>query len=422
MSSTTNIISTNDRQFTCNLESCAFNPVKLHQTFGALELEGSFLDIDNIRANISDVSSAVTKAVKDFTQWVLMKESEFELKYMSHEVPGDLSLFNRINVVILRLRRSKNLLNAWYSNFHSLVSEAISRLTQYSEALTMLRSNSINITSFTQNSLSLAKQNISKVKSIQKSMKILLRSEIRLKTLMVRIQSEIEAFFNGYININGQLLNLNQFEELIGSLTNDSSPLVNIQNNLANIINSNTQSLKYDSSNPKPIHIPDSTTTNCTLNSCTSESTVDEIVERLRNIRNYILYTETTKPRIQNIAKIVDKLVKSDDPRYTEIQALFDDIRSKTPNNVINYYRSRVRDYDMIYYNLQMLERLLKNIDPEDLIYKDALEKIYNEMNAEAKNYADRDISGDDDDGDDDDGGMDDERDGLRMDLSESFA
>lgn len=385
----TGAVTYNDRIFTCTLQSCGeSNPMSRLQ--GAITINAQFLDVDQIRQNIYDISAQVGQAVGDFKSWLNTRESEFETKFLLREINSNLTLFNRLNIAIARLRQHNNTLNQWYTNFQNLVSLAIDYLSTYSEAIALIKSFTLNPTigGLQPSPVVLAKQHLSKSKSIQRQMNVALMAEARLKTVMIQLQTQVESFYRGTIKVNDRVLDLKEIGKLIGDLMGSESPLERVQSSLSNVINSSQTTFDIKSSDVSTVKPPSDSflqRLSKTVDRTTRNDVTGDILKKLRTLNNTILYTDNTKPMIESFLELAEKEVFETDPRYAEVRTLIASIRGNDPATVIRKYRASVRDTDRIYLQLTRLRVIIQNLDPNDQIYRDILQSIYDEMYREAK-------------------------------------
>lgn len=377
----------NDRIFTCTLQSCGeSNPMSRLQ--GAITINAQFLDVDQIRQNIYDISAQVGQAVGDFKSWLNTRESDFETKFLLREINSNLTLFNRLNIAIARLRQHNNTLNQWYTNFQNLVSLAIDYLSTYSEATALIKSFTLNPTigGLQPSPVVLAKQHLSKSKSIQRQMNVALMAEARLKTVMIQLQTQVESFYRGTIKVNDRVLDLKEIGKLIGDLMGSESPLERVQANLSNVINSSQTTFDIKSSDVSAVKPPnDSFLQRLSKTVNANRDVTADIAKKLRTLNNTVLYTDNTKPTIEAFLELAEKEVLETDPRYAEVRSLITSIRGNDPATVIRKYRSSVRDTDRIYLLLTRLRVIMQNLDPNDQIYREIFQSIYDEMYREAK-------------------------------------
>lgn len=380
-------VTNNDRIFTCTLQSCGeTNPLSRLQ--GAITINAQFLDVDQIRQNIYDISAQVGEAVGDFKSWLNTRESEFETKFLLREINSNLTLFNRLNIAIARLRQHNNTLNQWYTNFQNLVSLAIDYLSTYSEATALIKSFTLNPTigGLQPSPVVLAKQHLSKSKSIQRQMNVALMAEARLKTVMIQLQTQVESFYRGTIKVNDRVLDLKEVGKLIGDLMGSESPLERVQANLSNVINSSQTTFDIKSSDVSAVKPPgDSFLQRLTKSVNANRDVTADIVKKLRILNNTVLYTDNTKATIEAFLELAEKEVLETDPRYAEVRSLITSIRGNDPATVVRKYRASVRDTDRIYLLLTRLRVIMQNLDPNDQIYREIFQSIYDEMYREAK-------------------------------------
>lgn len=385
-------VTSNDRNFTCTARSCADNALQIQDTVGLIDLNASFLDVDAIRANLSGILGSVSEAVRDIFEWVERLESEFSLRYAANEITNDVSLFNRINVAIIKLKRSRGMLDTWLHNMHELVLETNDLVNNYGIAVATLRAGSSALSvDFIQSAAELAKRNISKSRSVQKQMRQLLKLDNSIKTNIIKIRSQVESFSSGFVKVDNKLLNLKEFERVVTSLSGTDSPLKVIQIRLAQEINSQRQTFTLESKQPDEVNVPLS---DCLNGMCSSPSRedLDKLIARLRSVRDSVLYTDNTKPQIDQISEIALKLVGDDSEQRDQVNTLLDEIKRRTPARTIEYYRMRVRETNGQFLRLNNLKRIIDNLNPGDVSYAPILQDIYDEMSKEVA----RSISGDD--------------------------
>lgn len=382
-------ITENDRKFACGGGSCGanayreINGLSLRTSIGPIDLDAEFLDTELIRNNLSTLISAVSEAVSNVFAWINRMEQEFAIKYAANEIVSDISLFNQINVVIVKIKRFKSALNIWLSDFHNVVLDTSDLVNNYNIQSSFLRSESIGSTSnVVQNAIVAAKQNVGKSRSLGKKIKQLLKLDSNIRNNLVELRSLTESFYTGSIRVNDKLVNFREFEQAVRSLSSNDSPLAQIQSALANEINSNRQSLILKSTQPPAVNPPD---TNCVYGDCNLEAgemskmKIEKLVERLTAISERVLYTETTKPYLDSVIESVMELAKNSD-RLTQIVMLCRRIQNNTPENVIHNLRINARNPNALFTRMANVKKIIENLKGADRQYAPTLQEIYDEM------------------------------------------
>lgn len=366
-------ITSNDQSFNCG-GACSNG---INENIGLVNLNAKFLNIEEIRDNLTQLISSVSEAVTDVFRWVDFLESDFAIRYTANEITNDISLFNQINVAIVKIKRLKGMLDSWLNEFHRTILDTSELLNDYGIAMSILRSDALSSTlNIGQTAVALAKNNLSKSRSINKQIKKILKIDNTIKTNLIKIRSMIESFYTGSIKVGDKILNFKEFERIIKGLTNTDTPLKQIQARLATDINSQNKTFQIDSVQPAPINVP---ANNEIYGITIEEENVDRTIEQLRKIQSFTLYTDNTKAQIDRIAEQASVIYKSN-PRFPIIQRIFDEIRSQTPAKVIDYYRMNVRNDQGRFLRLENLKRLMDNLHASDIIYRPILKSIYDEM------------------------------------------
>lgn len=402
---TSEFITTNDRSFACGVgASCANDFARdsslgIRNVIGHIDLDARFLDTNAIRDNLTALISAVSEAIADILSWVDRAEHEFAIKYAANEIVGDVSLFNQINVVLLKIKRLRSSLNAWLSGFHQTVLDTSELINEYNIATSTLHSESVvSSASLLQNAVSLAKQNIGKSRSLGKKIKQILKLDSAIKNQLVKLQSMAESFYTGSIRVNDKLINLRDFEQTILSLSGNQSPLAQIQAKLAQEINSHRESLSINSVQPQRIVTPEE---NCVYGMCDtreiSEMNVERLVERLKRISVRMLYTEHTRKQLDQVIDSAIEITKHSD-RLLEITQLCQRIKNNTPSKVIDYYKLNVRNPNGKFARLSNLKQLIENLFDSDSAYAPILQDIYDEMSQDVETEIQNTNGNDDDD------------------------
>lgn len=403
----TTTVTSNDRVFTCTLDSCQNEFRRSTPGFGgvgggSISIRACFLDVDRLRENLYTAMNRVGAELAQFRGWLNRREQEFELKFLAGggSATTDQTTFNKVNVTLSRLRKQMDLLTRWYSEFQERVANALDTLGSYTETMSMLRTFAPTETSggLPPNPIVLARRNITRAKAIQRQTNLLARTETRLNTMMMGIQRQLDSFSQGIVRVNGRNVNLPEMGNLIGQLSGDGSPLERVQLMIANANNSLKQVYTVGterSGDGLAIRVAEQPHFRQLLPG--SDATMDDLLNYLRTLSVSALYTDNTKSSLEAaIAYVRDRALKDRLPSRDEngvptgntvpnpatlaaVDRYASRIRGSLPGRVIERYRAATRDRQGIYLRLSRLHELIRNVQPGDEIYKRELQDIYDE-------------------------------------------
>nr|WOJ45361.1 hypothetical protein [Apis mellifera nudivirus] len=399
------IITNNDRQFECPLSSSSATPLSATATTAAaLSLDAKVLDTDEIRASLDNIASTLANSVGEYKSWLESREAEFELRYLANDFSRDIALFNRLNGVVSRVRQARKRLNGWYSHMQELLANALDQLGTYSESVAVVQSYSqpdittVNAGIAFASPLAQAKRNVSKIRSMQKHLNTLAITESRLKTSLINLRTQMEAFSRGVIRNDGKLLDLVEVGKLVNELMGGDTPLLRVQQQLANTINLTKTNVQVSTASLNAPPVPQMTSFLENLERG-NVSEANHIIERLRTMSETTLYTDNTRENIESIAKLAQTRINDQDvERRHELDILLTKIRNNTPNSVLNRYSQQARREDGVFLRVQNLNLIIANLHPLDRdLYETAFREIYRETYAEAQRSIDNQVNFNDD-------------------------
>lgn len=403
------VITQNDREFACDDHASSVSTRRGIVDGGsgdAAALNATVIDVDALRDSLYEMSASLTDAVGEYKRWLESKESDFELRFLTEDISHDISMFNRLNGVVSRLRQARKRVQGWYSYMQELLITALDQLTTYSESVAIIRNaERPDITSGTiggitfDSPLTQAKRNVSKIRSVQRHINTLTLAETRLKNTVATFRTQMESFSRGVVKYDRKLIDLVELGKAVDELTGEGTPLERVQQRLAKIINTTRPEIRLREVQPDDsLRGPDPNTyvddflfsvKRDDENATTTEgdSSSSSVLEKLRALSENTLYTDNTRENIESIIRIAKSRIRDDDTvRRDELERLADAIRGNTPTRVISRYRMQARKTMGIYLRLEQLNLIIKNLQPQDReLYEGTLREIYDETFREAQ-------------------------------------
>lgn len=386
MDGSLNTITSNDRRYTCTSNNCSL----LQPDYGVKDLFSINFVVLNTQVLIEQLSMLkenARQAVNGYMTWLDNLEAEVELKRNLNEIKPTMTLFNRLDVLIPKVLRGRKNLNAWHTNFLNVSSQLQDYIRQYtnvSSQITELAQQAQLQTSLPVNMVRVAKRNLSKSKSIERQTTKVLSLETQIRNTSRTLLFSLNDLAAGIINLPGASpFNVNTLAAAFAELNTDNTPLQRIQNNLADIINSTP--INY-SLNTRPIEqLNDPTTISGLLARLNNESfDGDKIMKALAHFKDSYLYTDHTREALDAIFKYIT-INGSNSPQYAAMVALIEDTKKNLPSTVIEELRTRSTSNENIYVTIKRITDILDNLDPSDVVYRDALVKIHGEAVQRAK-------------------------------------
>lgn len=407
------VVTSNDREFDCETtdERCYSSAARSDDgrpfAGNVVAMDARVLDTDALRADLDRMAVTLASSVDEYKRWLESRESEFELRYLANDFTRDISLFNRLNGVVSRVRQARKRLNGWYSRMQELLANALDQLGTYSESVAVIQSYAQpDFTNFGVagggisflSPLAQAKRNVSKVRSVQRHLNTLALTESRLKTTVITLRTQLEMFSRGVVRHDGKLLDLAEVGKLVSELMGGDTPLLRVQQQLADTINATRASVRVTS-------VPPGAPFNSDIGGGSGgeggrfsaagggadANEADAILERLRAIAETTLYTNSTQQNIEGIARLAHARINEHDTvRRGQLDELLSEIRSNTPIAVINRYGQQARRSDGVFLRVKQLNLLIANLQPADReLYEAQLREIYDETYEEAQRTVD---------------------------------
>lgn len=378
VNSQSGVITSNDRRFTCTSNFCSiFN--RNEPTSDVFKLNFTLFNTDTILSEIDILTESAKQAINAYISWIDNLEMQVELKRSANEIKPTMALFNRLDSLIPRVVRGRKILNAWHMNFMQDVSDLSDLVLQYTDAsarITELNNQSQSNFGLAVNTVTVAKQNISKSKSIDRQITKILSLDSKIRNLTRVLNFSLKELAIGIIKLpDNSNFNINLLVEGFKELNTHASPLQRIQQKLSEIINSTPRDYNLQTA---PLMTVDQTSNLNELTARLNENrlTADEIISKLDSLKFTRLYTDNTKNDLESIIRYVETNW-STTPEFAKMQPLINDIRNNTPQNVIMAMRVASATDNNIYLTINRLSNILDNLDVQDDIYRNELYKLY---------------------------------------------
>lgn len=404
-------ITTNDRRFTCDASKCNLDSSATIQDYSFLSANNHFnlnleiFNVESIQAYIDNVLSQVTMIRDAYMDWLTQKEIAIEDKVSIRNVPTNQTLFNKLNILIPKLVQGKKLFSQWFSDFHLMVLDIAENLQSYSEAQSKIESLFVASTSASGldlNIVTVAKQNQSKSKSIQKQITRLMAMDSKIRLSIKKLQYKMRELYDGVLRVGDKTLRLKELGASIDELSGGESPLVRVQNMLANIINTTQETFTLKTNKVAQLNIPDAQKLMNTLQSGERVSE-EEILNYLTDMANYRLYTtESEKVLVPAFTAITKNHANS--PRFPEMQQKINEIKRNEPHVIISNLRSDINENRDIYLIIHRIENIQKNLTGADItVYGNDLKELYDLATTQARQNIRQELNENNDGYDDDD-------------------
>lgn len=375
-------ITGNDRNFTCGFGSCGtydpFNYQPLAQS-DLLNLDFTLLNIPTLRENLDQVTSNVQRVYSELHNWIVDMEREFELKVRVGTVIQNQTLFNRLSMVIPKISQAKKAIDAWLRDFQNTVMDLSVLMQTYDEAAAKIKSLYVTTTTvmgIPQDIVKVAKQNMSKSKAIQRQMNILLTKDAQIRSVLQDITFRIKELAVGMLRYgaanNTRTLNLNSVVSSMNELGESDSPLVQIQTEMSNLINSTPINLNMNTAEVPLTQPQDITKPTVNVSEPANEQYV---MDRIAHLKNSLLFTPST----MTVVEALDRHIRSRLQTSTNFQAMIDSIRSirndNAPNVLLEDLRRKAAQEENIYLTIDKTRSILANLKQQDRLYEGKLKE-----------------------------------------------
>lgn len=352
-----------------------------------IKIDATFIDVAELENKLDEVSRRIDVRIDDYKTWLREQEALFEAKYYMEHISVDNNLFNRVNNVIGRLKQGLKILNRWYTMMRNTYAEINDVLFKYKTEKNALEANIDDYScdsGMSINAIAAARKKEARSKSIAKQITRIRASQTELERLIMIYQAELSAFERNNIRINNSSLDMLQLSKEIESLSDNSSPLVRVQEDLAARINSilirhtlNTNDATLNRFSAVNLNFQNLPRSDDYVNT-------DQLVQFLDKIKNSYVYTNNTRARIE---KILDYAVNAAQGSENEdvVLKLRNDIRNNTPDRVIEYLQTLTRG-NTVYECMSKGENFINNLTAKDAeIYKPLFQRLLNECRNNAQ-------------------------------------
>lgn len=347
---------------------------------GLIHLDFTILNAPLLLADLDSVMGVVKELYESYLQWLHKLEYEFLIRVETGEIAMDVRLFNRIAGVIPRMKRANKLLRTWYANFLNSCNNLSDMLLQYQKVCIQLKS--LDSTTheggtgiMKPNIIALAKANLSRSKAIQRARTRIMSLDTKIRAAMQEISFLIRDLKAGILRLNQDndrvVFNLNEVTEALAELSQTNSPLVQIYEKLATVINKTPIDSVLHSDELKRLNaneMPHQFLAEMSSNSITAQ----DLIKRLDDLLLRKMYTTTTAESIEKIEDFIQKTFQKS-ANYQKLMRGITKLRENVPRKVITDLRTRATDTQDILTTIQRIDSLLDNLDVNDEIYRNQL-------------------------------------------------
>nr|AKH40332.1 hypothetical protein [Kallithea virus] len=400
-------ITSNDRRFTCGLTTC--EGISFNNDFGGFRnaidgkdsrnifnLDFSFMNIELLRQNLDIIGNEVKNVIDSFRQWLHDMEADFEMRVTLGDVDLDAQLFTRLNAIIPKIEQSKRSLDAWYSEFQDSTIDLTESFANYTNIASRIETSYlaesfVNGSGLPENIVTIAKQNQTKSRFIQRQTTKLLASDVRIRSQMQNISFKTTELSTGILRYGDRKeLNLNTLAQAFEMLGQTDSPLVRVQKQLSYLINSSP--LNYNLTTA-PVNLLPSVNKPYTMKMEDPRKNEEYILERMRGILNTTLYTAATAKNIDAINTYIDSVYRNS-PRYAEMKKLYNEIvSSNVPHILIESLAQQATEPENIYLLAFRVHKIITALRPQDAIFRLRLDEIASTINRTIQNQLKREQS-----------------------------
>lgn len=387
-------INQNDRQFRCGFGTCevaapTVQPIINQQDL--FNLDFVLFDIDQLRANLTHVSAEVTTAYNNILQWFNDLEQSVALKVQTGDIDMNITLFNELSLIIPKFTLGKKAVNSWYNDYTDMVTELSDLFSEYSNFSAKIQSLSTQNTligGIKENVITLAKQNLSKSKAIQRTITKILAVDAKIRSTLQLITFKLSELTSGILRYGARserkILNLREMANVISSVGKSDSPLANIQAQLSKVINATPLNFTLRTRPPELLPDVDYNPNNIfTTNAMTS----DEVLEKLNAFKETTLYTASSKNAVETLRTYVDNQFKNDEIQHGIMISIIDRIKTENvPNLFLATLRAKANKVDNIYLTIDIIRRTLEKLTDQDEIYRAGLNDILETAITTARN------------------------------------
>lgn len=366
----------------------------LDTTDNIFQLDFVVFNIPLLLADLDNVMAAVKELYDAYLQAFHKLEDEFRIRVETGEIPMDIRLFNRIPSVAQKMKRANKILRTWYSKFLNVSNDLSDLLLQYQKNVNQLQSLEATTTSggtgiMQPNVVTLAKANMSRSKSIQRLRTRLMSLDTKIRAAQQEISFLIRDLKAGVLRLDsdsgGGLFDFKELADAMSDLGQTNSPLVQIHERLASIINKTPIVATLNSAPPRRLIVD--TNASSFLSELTGGSNkmhARDLVKRLNELVNRKFYTPKSQTSIESIETYIqENFAKA--PEYPDLLQAIKLLRENTPSNVIVSLRTKANDTANIWETIQRTKSILENLEIDDEIYRDKLTDILEMANKTAK-------------------------------------
>lgn len=368
----TGIIS-NDREFICGSRDfyVNYNGYNFQQVPSNVSIDINGLKIDELRTHIDGFIVQLNDVINVLMVSIQNKEQLIAITISTGMKTIDNSLFSKLNMVASKIKKIKQQIKVWHRNIYDIYNDVIVNINKYSEVLSRLNTLKLtnnNFVGLSKSITSLAVKHQSKSASIQRDITKLIRFDTQIQNLIQNLNRKLYELNSGLLILddNSAPIDLNELNRLINELDDNDSPLTKIQKHISEIIVSQPINIQYDTKTAMPTFNFNEIQTK--LN---NEDDLFKLVQRINDVRTYLLYTDETKQDLDDIFKIILKQTTSETITNL-VSETHEYIRNNIPRNVLTVLRQELQNNTNIYLNVYRIKGILKHMKQLDsAVYKD---------------------------------------------------
>lgn len=342
---------------------CASCDVHINPSSNNFIVNIATIDISQLSEWIHNAEDLVNTYMASFNNYINSIERSIEMKYQSGLIQKDMTFFQKINIVTDRGKAFKNIQRSWRNKFKSEIEYAQELFINYIRSKQLIENSKNDVSHL--DSIARAKHTSNQLKSVRRQTNKIDRIVANIGISIQKIQSMLSALKSNVFSVDARSFNVDDYIELVKELGDDVSPLMKIQRDLANWINSNT----YSVSSVQTVQIPSKPTFDST-----KYKTYDEILKALKYAKMYIVYTPKTYTELDSMFNYARSLV-SDEKERDNLEALIQDIKNNTPDNLVKYFEHLFVDPSNLVPELSRLKVII--VSDLDEGFKQRLTRIY---------------------------------------------
>ena len=400
---TERVIRENENIFDCpDGGSCPFNIGGSGDPLITVTTE--FLDIPKITGQVESMLEFVAASVRDIDESILTRENTFAAKFWVGGVPPSIELFNSVNKVSGMVKRANEAIRGWKVNLQNTAARLLKELGNYESVRSIIESSKGDNKDITSHgglkatAKVAASQFLRAAKSLTMHHKRLRMSNAKINIIATELRSMINGFVRGIIPYGTEgdkVLNLDELFAVLESLNGTSSPLVNVQDELARIVNDGQLVFHADARPIGDIIERDANGPVGDLERRLALAGGGANAQRERNLQSLeraeeevetSLYMGKTRERFDKIISTLSGIFAGDDRIMPRVMALRSRIRAQSPTEVMARLEIAIADATvdrLVLRNiLNGILRKIRHMRDAD-VWRDGFGKLLTDVNSQ---------------------------------------